>query len=104
MPRQQDEDEKLRPTSGQRLTDLLGVPQNDTKDRQGTAVIVFEMEIDTSSFTAQLPNDKPNKETLVTAKVLSQKLVSFIDIQLLVGFPTFCSQTVRLGRIFMRRL
>lgn len=32
------------------------------------------------------------------------KLVSFLDMQSLVGFLSFCPQTVRLGRVFMRRL
>ena len=86
------------------LTDLLGVPRNDSKDAQGTAVIVFGIEIDTSCFIARLSKEKLEKATRVIAKVLSQKSVSFIDMQSLVGFLSFCSQAVRLGRMFMRRL
>ena len=86
------------------LTNLLGVSRNDSKDAQGTAVIVFGIEIDTSCFTARLPKDKLEKATKATAKILSQKSVSFIDMQSLVGFLSFCSQAVRLGHVFMRRL
>lgn len=86
------------------LTDLLGLPRNDSKDCQGTVVIVFGIERDTSWFTARLPTDKLEKAIKATLKVLSQKAVSFIDIQSLVGFLSFCSQAVRLGRVFMRRL
>ena len=86
------------------LTNLLGVLQNNSKDAQGTAVIVFGIEIDTSCFTARLPKDKLEKATKATAKILSQKSVSFIDMQSLVGFLSYCSQAVRLGRVFMRRL
>lgn len=67
-------------------------------------VIVFGIEIDTSLFTARLPQDKLKKVIGATSKILSQKAVSFIDIQSLVGFLSFCSQAVRLGRVFMRRL
>lgn len=86
------------------LTDLLNIPQNDSKDCQDTAVIVFGVEINTSLFTAQLLADKLNKAINATTKVLCQKAVRFINIQSLVGFLSFCSQAVRLGRVFMRRL
>lgn len=86
------------------LTNLLGVPQNNSKDAQGTTVVVFGIEVDTSCFRARLPKEKLDKVTKATAKVLSQKLVNFIDIQSLVGFLSFCSQAVRLGCVFMRRL
>ena len=86
------------------LTDLLDLSRNDSKDCQGTEVIVFGIEIDTSSFTARLPADKLEKTIRATLKVLSQKAVSFIDIQSLVGFLFFCSQAVKLGRVFMRKL
>ncbi len=86
------------------LTDLLGLLRNDTKDTQGTAVIVFGIEIDTSSVTARLLIDKLEKAIKVTAKILNQKSISFIDMQLLIGFLSFCSQAVKLGRVFTRRL
>ncbi len=86
------------------LTDLLGLPQNDSKDCQGTEVIVFEIEIDTSSFTVWLPGYKLEKAVRAILKVLSQKAVSFIDIQSLMGFFSFCSQAVRLDRVFVRKL
>ncbi len=86
------------------FTDLLGVPRNDSKDVQGTAVVVFGIEVDTSCFTARLPKKKLDKVTRATAKVLSQRSVSFIDMQSLVGFLSFCAQAFMLGCVFMRRL
>ncbi len=86
------------------LTDLLGLPRNDSKDCQGTVVTVFGIGLDTPSFTARIPRDKLEKAILASSKVLSQKAVSYIDIQSLVGFLSFCSQAVRLGPLFMRRL
>ncbi len=86
------------------LTDLLGLLRNDSKDYQGTVVTVFGIEVDSSSFTALPPRDRLEKAILASSKVLSQKAVSYINIQSLVGFLYFCSQAVRLGPKFMRRL
>ena len=62
------------------------------------------MELDTSSFTAQLRCDEVEKAILASSKVLSRKAVSYVDIQSLVGFLSFWSQAIRLGYMFMRRL
>ena len=86
------------------LTDLLGVSRNASLDCQGREVMVFGIEIDISSFTAQLPVNKLEKAIRATLKVVSQKTVSLIDIQSLVGFLSLCFQAVRLGQVFMRRL
>ncbi len=71
------------------LTVLSGLPRNDFKDWRGTVVTVFGIEVDTSSFMARLPRDKLEKAILASSKVLSQKAVSYIYIQLLVGFLFF---------------
>ena len=86
------------------LTDLLGIPRNDSKDRKGTMIIVFSIDVDTNPFTARLPAEKLEKARKATEKLLKDKLVSFYEMQSLVGFLSFCSQAVRLGRVFMRRL
>lgn len=49
------------------LTDLLDIPRNDSKDSQGTIVIVFGIEIDTSCFTARLPKEKLENAIRATA-------------------------------------
>ncbi len=86
------------------VTDLLGIPRNHSKDREGTQITVFGIEADKSSFTARLPPEKLEKAIKATAKVLAEQSVSFRDIQSLVSFLSFCSQAVQLGRVFMRRL
>lgn len=60
--------------------DLLGIPRNDFKDAQGTAVMVLDIKVDTSYFPVRLSKMKLDKATKATVKVLSQKSVSFIDI------------------------
>lgn len=62
------------------------------------------IKIDTSTFIARLPAEKLDKAVKATAKILAEKSVSLLEIQSLVGFLSFCSQAVRLGRVFMRRL
>ncbi len=86
------------------LTDLLGIPRNDSKDREDKLVEVFGIGVDTSKFTARLTKEKLEKAKNTTSKILEQKSVSFIDIQSLVGFLLFYSQAVRLGCVFIRRL
>ncbi len=67
-------------------------------------MIVFGIEIDTSSFTVRFLKDQLEKAIRATLKALSQRTVGFTDIQSLVGFFSFYSQAVRLGRVFMRRI
>ncbi len=86
------------------VTDLLGISRNDSKDRERTQITVFGIEVDKSSFTARLPPEKLEKAIKATAKVLAEQFVSFLDIQSLVGFLSFCYQAVRLSYFFMRRL
>lgn len=86
------------------LTDLLRIPRNDSREREGTLVIVFGIEVDKPDFTARLPRDKLEKDMIATVQILKESSVSFIDIQSLIEFISFCSQAVRLGRVFIRRL
>ncbi len=62
------------------VTDLLGIPRNDSKDREGTQITVFGIEVNTSSFTARLPPEKLEKAIKATTKVLAEQSVSFLDI------------------------
>ncbi len=86
------------------LIDLLSMARNESKDRESIAIDVFGIEVDTSKFTARLPKEKLEKAKNTSSKILEQKSVRLIDIQLLVKFLSFCSQAVRLGRVFMGRL
>lgn len=73
------------------VTDLLEIPRNNSKDTEGTQVIVFGIEVDTRSYTARLPTEKLEKAIRATSKVLAKQSVTFLDIQSLVGFLSFCS-------------
>lgn len=86
------------------LTNLLEIPRSDSKDQIGTKLSVFGIKVDTARFIARLPRDKLERAIQKTGKVLADDSVSLLDIQSLVGFLFFCSQAVRLERVFMRRL
>ena len=62
------------------MTDLLGILRNDSKDAEGTQVIVFGIEIDTKKFTAKLLDGKLEKAVKATSKVLAKQSVTFLDI------------------------
>lgn len=88
------------------LTDILGIPRNESKNLEGSIIPILGIEVDTNSFTASLPQEKLDQAKVRTTKILTDlsDSVAFFDIQSLVGFLSFCSQAVRLGRVFMRRL
>lgn len=87
-----------------KLINLLDISQNKSKDGLRIVVIIFSIIVDTYYFITYLPKDKLEKTTRDNIKVLDQKSISFINIQLLISFFSFCFQTVRLDYIFMRKL
>ena len=50
---------------------LLGMPNNGSKEEQGTVVIVFGIEIDTVNFIARLPSEKLEKVRKATSAALA---------------------------------
>jgi hypothetical protein len=86
------------------LTDLLGVPRNDSKDCQGTIATIFGLEVDTAKSHLRLPQEKLDKAKDLTSKALQAQSISARQAYELAGFLTFCAPAVQLGRVFMRRL
>ena len=39
------------------LTDHLGVPRNEKKDRQATVISIFDIEVDPSTLTMRMPEE-----------------------------------------------
>lgn len=86
------------------LTDCLGIPRQETKDRTGTVVPVFGIKIDTNLFEAQIPEDELNKAIRATGDALTKGSLALHEAQSLTGFLSFCAQVVQLGWVFMRKL
>lgn len=72
------------------VRNLLGIPRNNSNDREGTQLSVFGIEVDTTTFTARLPLEKLGKAIKATTKFLAEPPVTFSEIQPLVGFLSFC--------------
>ncbi|MCJ1343189.1 hypothetical protein MMC31_001381 [Peltigera leucophlebia] len=73
------------------LTDIHGIPRNDSKDQMGTELSVFGIKVNTSIFTARLPKDKLERAIKSTAEVLanssrSNNFSSIATISVLVIF------------------
>jgi hypothetical protein len=86
------------------VTDLLGIPRNDSKDKCGTVVSVLGYEIDTGTFILRVPADKLSKAYAITTQILAGSSMSLHDVDSLAGFLGFCAPAVRLGRVFLRSL
>lgn len=79
------------------LIDILDLLQNNSKDCKRIVIIVFGIEIDISLSIARLLQNKLKKAIGAMSKVLNQKAINYINIQLLVKFLSFYSQAVRLS-------
>lgn len=86
------------------ITDLLGIPRNDSKDECGTVVAVLGYEVDTSTFTLRVPYPKLVEAYRTTADILGKASISLYEAESLAGFLGFCAPAVKLGRVFMRSL
>jgi hypothetical protein len=86
------------------LTNFLGVPRNDKKDRTGLVVEVLGYEINTIHMTVYLPQVKLDRAINATDTALHQKSLSKGEAESLAGFLSFCAPVVQLGWVFCRRL
>ena len=84
------------------VTDLLGIPRKDSKDICGTVLPVLGYEVDTSTFTLRVPDDKLVEARDAAAQSLSKTSLSLSEAQSLAGFLGFCAPAVQLGRVFLR--
>lgn len=63
---------------------------------------ILSIEIDTNESMIRLFAKKLNKTRYETSKALLSNSISLDAMQSLIDFLFFCSQTVRMGRVFMR--
>lgn len=65
---------------------------------------VFVIEFDIRNFIAKLLDETLKKTVMRTTRILAKKSVSLLDILIQGGFHSFCSQLVRLEKVFVIRL
>lgn len=86
------------------LSAILGIPEEPTKDQQGSQVVFLGLLIDTHTMSASLPIDKLERAIQSTQEASLKGSLTLHEAQELAGFLTFCAQAVRLGWVFMRPL
>jgi hypothetical protein len=86
------------------LTDYLGIPRNDEKDRQGQVVDTLGIEIDTLKLEARLSASKLEKTRTGAEKLLRAGRASLAEMQEIGGFLAFCARVTRYGPPFLASL
>lgn len=83
------------------VTDMLGVPRNEKKDCEGQVIEILGIEYDTLRHIARLSKEKLEKARAGTASLLAKESVALEEIRSVVGFLSFCSKVVKLGKVYM---
>jgi len=83
----------------------VGVPLNEDKTvLPSTNVVLHGIEVNTSTLTLQLPEDKQRELVRKLTEVRRRKRVKLVDLQSLLGSLNFACRAIVPGRPFMRRL
>ena len=88
-------------TAYQFFTDCLGILCQNTKDVEGTIVLVFGLEVNTNKCIICVPPDKVAQAQQATSLAFKQPSLILKEAQSLTGFFSFCAQAVCLESIFM---
>jgi hypothetical protein len=86
------------------LMTILEVSIKSFKNLQDTIISIFDIEMNIDQFIARLFSNKLTRVIEYTRLVLKKTFITLLDMQSLMKFLSFCSQAVRLDRVFMRRL
>jgi hypothetical protein len=86
------------------ITNMLGIPRNDTKNQLGTVITVLGLEVDTDHFTLRVPEEKMRRAFLAASRSLQQDSITRKEMEALAGFLGFCAPAVQLGRLHMRTI
>lgn len=87
-----------------KLTDLLGVPRNDSKDAVGQVVPVFGYIIDSLLFEMRIPQGKLETILQLVDLHLSKRGATLHEIQVLAGYLSWASPAIQLGWVFCRNV
>ena len=82
----------------------FGFPTEPSKDEMGTVVSHLGFEIDTSSMTATLSENKRNRAINLLTSLISRKSAPAATLEQLLGFLNHCCEVIPVGRPFLRHL
>ena len=78
------------------LTEILGMPQQETKDIEGTVVSVFGIEVDMNLFKLRFPRNNLHKVCELAVAILNKKSIILFKAWMMTRFLSFCAKVVRL--------
>jgi hypothetical protein len=82
----------------------LGIPENTSKNVEGTTADLLGIEVDTMLLQARLPEKKLKKALHLIDSLLATGTATLFEAQSVTGLLQFCSQVIILGRTFIRRI
>lgn len=83
---------------------LLGLRSNETKRQAGHRVEFLGIELDSEAMEARLPLAKLQRARRLVAAATRARSISHRDLEILVGFLSFCARVVVPGRAFLSTL
>jgi hypothetical protein len=82
----------------------LGLPIKESKSITGTTADYGGIEFDTLAMEARLPPAKLLKAKKLLSTLWPKHSTTLLELQSLIGYLSFCSKVVPMGRSFLRRL
>ena len=87
------------------LASNIGVPIKHEKTEQpATSMVVHGIQLDTTTLTASLPQDKVTNLRQLLSSSMSKKKVTLRALQSILGHLNFACKVIKPGRCFLRRL
>lgn len=80
-----------------RLTDILGIPQQEIKDFGRTLVPLFGIKVDINLFMVLLPRNQLHKVNQLLAAAFNKQKMTLLSAKMLTSFRSFCAKIVCLG-------
>jgi len=86
------------------ICDFLGLRGNEKKTQTGTVVEFLGIELDSMAMEARLPIAKLQRARDLVVAAMTTNTLSQQDLEVLVGFLSFCARVVVPGRAFLSTL
>jgi len=87
-----------------RICNYLGLEEKPSKSIDGTVVDFTGIELDSDRMEARLPRDKHSRALSAVQEILHRGSANFLTLRSLIGFLSFCTRVIPLGRPFLRNL
>jgi hypothetical protein len=92
------------PTLFAQISAYLGFEHKPSKAIDGQVVDFVGIELDSHNMEARLPQDKHIRAIEAVTKMLNRGYTSHNTLETLIGFLSFCTRVIPLGRPFLRQL